>query len=121
MSPDEIPKLHLTSLAGVRMHSGKVFVELDDASEKRLQIVFSPMQALRVTTADCFSARSATSFVPQKMTEVRESTWIRELRGTLRKVDEGANFLDRSHHYLIPGQDEIIEIVAWSFEWEYVA
>lgn len=41
------------------------------------------------------------------------SDWIDELlRGQMR-IDNAANRLDKSQHYVAPFQDSIVEIVAW--------
>ena len=48
--------------------------------------------------------------------EVIDSNWLHELRCSLLNIDEEADFMDKSKHFLIPCYDNIIEIIAWDIE-----
>jgi len=50
--------------------------------------------------------------------EIVQSKWIEELRLVLRRSDEGASFLDRARHFIVPLQDDFAEVVAWNIRWE---
>jgi len=110
----QIPKLHGTPLAAVHVENSRVVVELDDENERRFRLVFSPYQALRVTTADCFSVPRGQRLEPWWVVQVLESSFLSELRATLKRVDTTATFMSQAKHFLIPAQDEYIEVVAWN-------
>jgi len=110
----ECPRLNSTPLARVEIGSAKVVVEADDIDERRWRFVFSPFQAVRVVTADCFETPGGLMLDPHTVVEVVDSPWIAELRASLVRIDQGASFMDRAHHYLLPAQDDFIEVVAWS-------
>ena len=50
------------------------------------------------------------------MLEVIHSDWISSLKETLKLIDESADFLSKSHHYIIDCGDNIYEVVAWGVE-----
>ncbi|MCA8937442.1 MAG: hypothetical protein KDB68_14690 [Planctomycetes bacterium] len=116
-----VPRLESTPLAEISIRDTSVVVELDDENDKRIRLVFDPRQAIRVTTSDCFILPSDLTIIPQVVVEVLESEWIAELRSNLRKIDAGADFMDRAHHYLIPLQDDFLEVVAWGVRIEDIA
>jgi hypothetical protein len=113
-----LPKLPITPLASVSCASPKVIVELDDEDELRFRITFEPYQAMRMTTADCFSLPDDISIIPQTVMEVLDSRWIHELREVLTITDQDAGFIEKSRHFLLPLQDNFLEIVAWDFRVE---
>lgn len=97
------------------VEGSKVKVELDD-DERKLRLSFAPYQALRITTADCFAVTDDIVLTPRTIMEVLDSDWLLTLRTALAQADESASFLDRSHHFLIPACDDVIEVVAWELE-----
>lgn len=109
-----LPRLHTTPLACVRVERTSVIVTADNELEQRIQFVLRPYQALRMTTADCFMAPSGTNIIPNVVCEVMDSEWILELKHVLSTTDEAATFLNNAHHYLFPLQDDFLEVVAWS-------
>lgn len=114
-----LPKLHTTPLADVHIEGSKaprVVVELDDVNEKRFRLVFETYQAVRVTTADCFWP--VVPITSQAVVEVINSPWIAELTAVLKKSDHAATFMQKAKHFLIPAQDDFIEIVAWGVKQE---
>lgn len=111
---EKFPKLHRTPLATVSIESPKVIVELDDEFEKRFRLYFEPYQAVKVTTSDCFFMEEGMIIIPQTIVQVAESTWLNELRKNLSIIDETADFLDDAKHYIVPLQDDFLEVVAWS-------
>jgi hypothetical protein len=114
----QIPRLHSTPLATVRVENARVIVEADDEQEKRVRFVFSPYQAVHVTTADCFSVPKGQMLEPGWVVEVIESPRLAELKAALKRMDSTANFMNKARHFLIPAQDDYIEVVAWSVKVE---
>jgi len=103
-------------LAVVICDSPRIIVEADDYKESRFKIIFSPFQAMRMVTIDCFDFKDDISFVPQTIVEVQNSTWIDELKRALKLIDPRSDFMTKSRHFILPLQDDILEIVAWGVE-----
>lgn len=95
-------------------------VEADDADERRWRFSFEPYQAVRVTTADCFTTPGRLTLVPQTVVEVSGSDWIMELKTALARTDYTATFMSKAHHFLLPLQYEFLEVVAWSVRCELI-
>lgn len=114
----DIPKINTTPLAEVNIGEGRVSVDLDDQDENRIRLVFAPFQSVRVTTSDCFLPPHGTEIIIGSVVEVQGSSWIAELRETLAKVDGDADFMKRARHFLVPAQDDFIEIVSWDIRLE---
>ncbi len=113
----ELIELDAVPIARTFAEGAKVIVELDDDNRK-IRVAFSPYQALRVTTADCFALSEGMMIMPRTIMEVEESDWIAELKKAMAVVDTTADFLDKSRHFLVPTEDDFIEVVAWSIEYE---
>lgn len=111
----ELTELKAVPISRTSVEGAKVIVELDD-DEQKLRLAFSPYQSLRVTTADCFALPENMMVTPRTIMEVEESDWISELKSSLAEVDETADFMDKSRHFLVPAYDEFIEIAAWDVE-----
>jgi hypothetical protein len=105
-------------LASVHVESTRVVVEVDDESEHRVKLVFEPYQSVRVTTADCFALPEDLAIIPNTVVEVTNSRLVRELRAVQRRVDETALFMEKARHFLVPAQDDFIEVVAWDIRLE---
>ena len=115
-----LPKLHVTPLALIVCTPPKIVVEVDDDKESRIKLTFEPYQAIRMVTADCFKVPGDASIIQQTIMEIRDSNWINELRNTLKTTDCEADFMDKAKHYLLPLQDDFLEIVAWNIRVEPV-
>jgi len=111
----QLSELNAVPIARTFVEGAKVVVELDD-DDRKLQLAFSPFQALRVTTADCFALPDNMMITPRTIMEIEESDWILELKKSLAEVDESANFMDKSRHFLVPAYNDFIEIAAWNVE-----
>jgi len=116
---DAFPKLHTTPLALVRVENASVIVEVDDEHEERIRFILRPYQALRMTTADCFMLPPGVDFNPKMVNEIINSEWVSGLKRDLSVVDETGTFLNKSHHYLFPLQDDFLEVVAWEISIEH--
>ena len=110
---ETFPKIHLTPLASVRIENFSVIVEADDEHGRRIQFVMRPYQALRMITADCYLLLPGVTITPRFVYEVVDSEWVADLKRNLSMVDSTATFLNKTHHYLFPLQDEFLEVVAW--------
>jgi len=66
-----------------------------------------------MVTFDCFNLPDGMSIIPQTVMEIKNSTWIDELRSRLKLMDCEADFMDKTKHFLLPLQDDFLEIVAW--------
>ena len=116
----DLPRLHATPLATIRVEYPRVVVEADDAQERRFRLLFEPYQALRVVSEDCFETPDGLTVIPQTVVEVKDSPWVRELQSVLARSDQNATFLAKARHFLLPLQDDFLEIVAWNVRCEAV-
>lgn len=112
------PRIHTVPLPELRVAQSQVELSLDTADEQRQHFVFRPYQAIRVTTEDCFLASPDSGLHKGGVFVVEDSPWLLELRKALSQIDRGATFLDRSHHYVIPSGDDIVEVIAWGIKWD---
>jgi len=111
-----IPRLHVTPLASITMNQEKgsqVSVELDNEQEKRISLVFCPYQAMRVTTSDCYFLPDGVALLPNTVMEVLDSSWIAQLTKDLKQIDETATFMYKARHFIVPLQDDFLEVCAW--------
>ena len=112
ISVDGLPKLNSTPLASIVIDSPSVTLEADDDNEVRRKIIFEPYQAVRVTTFDCYLLPKEVPLLQQTIMEIEDSTWIKELRSALELTDSSASFMDKARHFLLPLQEDFLEIVA---------
>jgi hypothetical protein len=108
-----IPRLHTTPLASVQVNDSQVIVDVDEEREKRFRLVFTPYQAMRMITADCYYLPDGGAPLPNTVMEVLHSCWIEELTKSLKQVDETATFMGKARHFIIPLQENFLEVVAW--------
>ena len=109
-----VRRLHTTPLASVRVGNSQVIADVDDEQEIRLRMLFEPYQAMRMTTADCFVLPDDVALLPNTVMEVLESGWIRTLTKSLERVDATATFMDKARHFILPLQDDFLEVIAWN-------
>lgn len=109
-----IPRLHTTPLASIRVGDSRIVVDVDDEQEKRLSFLFHPYQAMRLTTSDCYVPPDGVALLPNTVMEVLDSSWIIELTKSLKQVDETATFMSKARHFIMPLQDDFLEVVAWN-------
>lgn len=110
--------IHETPLERLEVNQTSVLASFDTRSNGRISVQFKPFQAMKIITIDCYHIEKI--LVNDKFTrcllEVRPSLWIEELRSVLSNKDRFANFLDKAHHYILPFQDNILEVVSWEYE-----
>lgn len=113
-----MPLLHETPLARVQIEMPIVVLEADDELGNRRKWVFETYQAVRLVTSDCWDRPGNLSVVPRTVVQLVGSPWIKELRKRLKQKDETATFLDKAIHFVIPLQDDFLEVVAHSIRCE---
>lgn len=119
---ETLPRLHETPLAIIRVDFPRVVLEADDQHERRVRFTFEPYQAVRVVTADCFLVpEGLTLSVPWPVFACSDSSWIEQLKDCLSRKDVTATFLNNARHFLIPLQDDFVEVVARDVRWEIVS
>ena len=109
-----LPRLHVTPVASVKCDAPRVVVDADNEQEKRIQLTFEPYQAMRMVTADCFYLPEGASIAPQTIVEIQNSEWVKELREASEEIDCEADFMNKARHFLLPLEDDFLEIVAWN-------
>ncbi|MCL6605231.1 MAG: hypothetical protein K6T94_20395 [Paenibacillus sp.] len=112
---DEKLVINVTPLEEVQMNTTNIKIYFDDSEEVRWKVRICPYQAIKITTIDCidteeFMINGKRSF---HILEVFDSEWVKQLKKTLSEIDTTADFLEKSHHYVFPFQDIIVEIVCW--------
>jgi hypothetical protein len=107
--------IHETPLEELVFNGRDLVVEFDDNDERRIQLTFSTCQAIKVTTIDCFDVRTLLidGSLKRHLLEVTNSVWIATLKEELFHHDHSATFLERARHFVLPFQDNIVEVVAW--------
>ena len=116
-----VPQLQRLAVPTVSVYTPDAVVEVDDADDQRLRLAFSPLQAVRIRTADLYVKPDGATFHADRLVEVTGSTWLEELSADLRQVDHTATFMQRARHFLVPAGDLVIEVVAWAVEWTAAA
>lgn len=112
--PNEtLPLLHETPLASIKVDRAGLVLTCDDQNERTVQFLFRPLQAVRITTSDCFILPVGHSIIPKTIMEVEDSEWLQALRANLRVTDTTATFMNTSRHFLVPLQDSFLEVAAW--------
>jgi hypothetical protein len=115
---ENVPKLHVTPLAHIAVEFPKIIVDADDDQERRIRIIFEPYQAMQVITSDCYDTPGGLIIIPQTIVEIVDSEWIVDMKRALNLSDRTATFLEKSRHFLLPLQDDFLEIVAWGIRWQ---
>ena len=107
----------------ISIEQNTVTIDFDDVNEQRYKIIFTPYQAVKVTTADCFdkdilltSETLESGRYQRHILEVENSEWIEQLKKALKENDENATFIEQARHFIIDLRDKIFEIVANDFE-----
>ncbi|KZE40567.1 hypothetical protein AV540_25720 [Brevibacillus parabrevis] len=121
-------QIHETPLEDINFDSNTIVVTFDDKDEKRWKLTFSPYQAIKTTTIDCYpfskliikDAEDERGIYRSYLLEVTDSQWKKSLHDELKLNDSNATFLDKSKHYILPFQDIVIEIIAWDYRLEEV-
>lgn len=84
-------------------------VRLDD-DEAEAVIVFEVLQAMRLTTRDAYPFTGSEA---DGLWEVLDSPWLAELARIVRIHDSDADFMEESHHFLVVGYDDVLEVASF--------
>lgn len=108
-------EFNITPLEDISINTTSINIYFDDINEKRWKLTFCPFQAVKIVTVDCANPKMflLNGTWQRFIIEMLDSNWIRELKSTLSQNDEGADFMEKAHHFILPFQDNIIEVVAW--------
>jgi hypothetical protein len=109
--------VHTVPRAELRKTGAELVVELFDASERRVELSFRPVQAVRIWTVDLWIPPAAEGDAGRRIVEVVSSGWQRELAGQLEELHPTASFLDDAHHFVVPAGDDVVEVLAWQLQW----
>lgn len=112
----DFPRIHSTPLANITSVDSKLLIELDDINEKRFCLCFNPYQAFQVITADCYSPPVGITILLQGVYEIFGSSWINRLEDVALKCDHDSTFMKKSRHFIIPLQDQFLEVIAWDIQ-----
>ena len=110
---ENIPHLNNVPLESILIEKPKLIIDLDDINEQRFRLEFSPYQAIKVTTIDCFDVPESMGIMQKNVMEVIGSEWMQDLKKSLKQIDSTANFMDKARHFIIPFYDDVLEVVAW--------
>lgn len=117
MSLDYI--INTTPLETLTIKGTAIAFSFDDSEEIRRTILFSPYQYVHVLTEDCIDYEWLNTFYSGiGIYEVKKSALILDLKYQLQENDAHANFLEKARHFIIPLQDNLIEIIAWNMQCE---
>ncbi len=94
--------------------TAEVVLELTEERHTE-RITFYPVQAMKVTTADCFSMRNRGQIVHKSIMEEQNSAWLQELSGAAARIDESSEFMRKARHFIVPCEDQFIEVIAWDY------
>src|SRR5581483_6704765 len=114
MPIESIPAFHSVPHSDIHIRSSPntIIILVDSEKEERICLRFSPYQAIRVTTDDCFSMRQYGTFPFARLCIIHNSLWKAELKRVLQSVDHNATFLDDAKHFILFTTEGAIEIVA---------
>ena len=115
---ENIPKLHEIAFPVVCTdRQGCLIVEVDDENAKRIRLMFVPYQAVRITTVDCFMPPEEFDLPYRSVVEIIDSPWTKKLLFSSKEINETATFMEKAKHFLIPTEDDYIEVLAWDIKW----
>ena len=103
----------------ISVEENTVTIDFDDIYERRHKIQFTPYQAIKITTADCFrkdvlltDETLASGRYQRYILEIENSQWTDQLKRALKEIDENASFMEHARHFVLDLGDEIVEIAA---------
>ena len=114
---DGLDPVHTVPRPELRKTGAELVVALFDASERRVELTFRPVQAVRIWTVDLWIPPAAEDDAGRRVVEVIGSGWRRELAGQLEELHPTASFLDDARHFIVPAGDDVVEVLAWELRW----
>ena len=92
-----------SELAGLTLAGSKLILELvEEHTNNKWRLTFDDLQAFRFTSEECAGRVLSKLNAPGGFFEVRNSTWLQELKGT------GGAFLTDARHFIVCCYDEVI-------------
>ena len=114
-------EIHTTPLEKILIEPSSIKVFLDDISEQRYKITFSPFQAVNITAIDCTSALDFYNDYSFRDGRYHRHILVMEDSDFIKSLDESTtnrNLLKLSKHFVLPLQEIIIEVVAYDIRIE---
>lgn len=90
----------------------------NDLKGEAISVEFDHLQALKLTSIDCYSFPEKWELSSNRIFLVQNSLWLSELRAALSLSDIDSTYLDNSKHFVIMGNDIFFEII--TTEWKIV-
>ena len=102
---------------------GVVIAVREDDPRTRWRYKFTSIQAVRITTSDCFDYTGVLidNKLSRRLVEIIGSSWLKALAAELREHDAAATSMDKSRHFVLAFHEQVLEIAAGSVEAEPVA
>jgi len=114
--------IHEVPLETMSFEEGKLRICVDDITEKRVTLVFSPIICIKTILFDQDNSRelslirTCSTKGGKYIVEVLDSKWIKKLKAYAEKYDdEIEDFCYYRHFYLILG-DYAVDIIAYSLD-----
>jgi hypothetical protein len=101
---------------------GVVVSVREDDPRTRWRYKFANVQAVRITTSDCFDYTGVLidNKLSRRLVEIVGSGWLKQLSAELREHDAGSTSMEKSRHFVLAFHDQVIEIAAWQADAEPV-
>jgi hypothetical protein len=112
----DVPELDLVATPAIAIDDTSVTTTARDVGGHDVAFHMAPIQAVRVTTIDCFQAPSGLAHRLTRVHGATSSQWLDELSAALAVIDPSATFMERAVHVIVPLGDNVLEVVAWTIE-----
>jgi len=116
-------EMHTTPLEKISINSNYIEILLDDVAGNRYKISAKPYQAIKIVAIDCVSSVDyhndycfRDGRYHRHILQIENSDFLNTLRETASEHD----FLEKSRHFVLPLQDNIIELIAYELNVERV-
>ena len=109
-------EIHTTPLEQISIDSNSIEILLDDVAENRYKISAKPYQAIKIVTIDCVSSVDYHSDYCFRDGRYHRHILLVENSDFLSTLSEKASensFLKKAKHFVLPLQDNIIELIAY--------
>ena len=99
---------------------GVIIAVREDDPRTRWRYKFTKVQAVRITTSDCFDYTGVLidNKLSRRLVEVVSSGLLKQLSTELREHDAGSNTMEKSRHFVLAFHEQVVEIAAWQVEAE---
>jgi hypothetical protein len=114
-------EVNTTPLEKISIDTNSIEILLDDIAENRYKISAKPYQAIRIMTIDCVSSVDYHNDYCFRDGRYHRHILLMENSDFLNVLKEKAsepNFLEKAKHFVLPLQENIIEIIAYDVKVE---